>query len=94
MRENNLLNRNGTNDIQGVKLTYALVILISSIETENPEPTFLLWKYYNLCKNETVYDKVNLFGTSMVSYKMRLIKSVQCLTFLKSTYFLICEISL
>ena len=35
MQENNLLNRNRTNDIQGVKLTYALVILISSIETEN-----------------------------------------------------------
>ena len=35
MQENNLLNRNSTNDIQGVKLTYALVILISSIETEN-----------------------------------------------------------
>ena len=35
MQENNLLNRNSTNDIQGVKLTYALVILISSKETEN-----------------------------------------------------------
>ena len=35
MQENNLLNRNSTNDIQGVKLTYALVILIGSIETEN-----------------------------------------------------------
>ena len=35
MQENNLLNRNSTNDIQGVKLTYAMVILISSIETEN-----------------------------------------------------------
>ena len=35
MQENNLLNRNSINDIQGVKLTYALVILISSIETEN-----------------------------------------------------------
>ena len=35
MQENNLLNRNSTNDIQGVKSTYALVILISSIETEN-----------------------------------------------------------
>ena len=35
MQENNLLNRNSTNDIQGVKLTYALAILISSIETEN-----------------------------------------------------------
>ena len=35
MQENNLLNRNGTNDIQGVKSTYAYVILISSIETEN-----------------------------------------------------------
>ena len=35
MQENNLLDRNSTNDIQGVKLTYALVILISSIETEN-----------------------------------------------------------
>ena len=33
--QENLLNRNSTNDIQGVKLTYALVILISSIETEN-----------------------------------------------------------
>ena len=35
MQENNLLNRNRTNDTQGVKSTYALVILISSIETEN-----------------------------------------------------------
>ena len=35
MQENNLLNGNSTNDIQGVKSTYALVILISSIETEN-----------------------------------------------------------
>ena len=35
MQENNLLNRNSTNDIQVVKLTYALVILINSIETEN-----------------------------------------------------------
>ena len=35
MQENNLLDRNGTNDIQGVKLTYALVILISSIEIQN-----------------------------------------------------------
>ena len=35
MQENNLLNKNSTNDIQGVKLTYALVILISSTETEN-----------------------------------------------------------
>ena len=35
MQENNLLNRNSTNDIEGVKLTYTLVILISSIETEN-----------------------------------------------------------
>ena len=35
MQENNLFNRNSTNDIQGVKSTYALVILISSIETEN-----------------------------------------------------------
>ena len=35
MQENNLINRNGTYDIQGVKLTYALVILISSVETEN-----------------------------------------------------------
>ena len=35
MQENNLLNRNSTNDIQRVKFTYALVILISSIETEN-----------------------------------------------------------
>ena len=39
MQENNLLNRNNTNDIQGVKLTYALVILISSIETEN-QPSY------------------------------------------------------
>ena len=35
MQENNLLNKNSTNDIQGVKSNYALVILISSIETEN-----------------------------------------------------------
>ena len=35
MQENNLLNRNSTMDIQGVKSTYAEVILISSIETEN-----------------------------------------------------------
>ena len=35
MQENNLLNRNGTNDIQGVKSTYVKVILISSMETEN-----------------------------------------------------------
>ena len=35
MQENNLLNKNSTNDIQGVRSTYALVILISSIETEN-----------------------------------------------------------
>ena len=35
MQENNLFNRNSTNDIQGVKSIYALVILIGSIETEN-----------------------------------------------------------
>ena len=35
MEENNLFNRNSTNDIQGIKLTYVLVILTSSIETEN-----------------------------------------------------------
>ena len=35
MQENNLLNRNSTNDMQGVKSTYAQEILISSIETEN-----------------------------------------------------------
>ena len=38
MPENNLFYRNSTNDIQEVKLTYALVILISSIETENQLP--------------------------------------------------------
>ena len=35
MKEDNLLNRNSTSDIQGVKLTHALVILISYIEREN-----------------------------------------------------------
>ena len=35
MQENNLLNWNRTNNIQGVRSTYAKVILISSIETEN-----------------------------------------------------------
>ena len=35
MQENNLLNRNSTDDIQGVKSTYASMILISSIETEH-----------------------------------------------------------
>ena len=35
MQENNLLNRNSTNDIQGVKVDLCLMILINSIETEN-----------------------------------------------------------
>ena len=41
---------------------------------------------YDLCKYETVHEKVKFVSTSMVSYEMRLNKNVQCLVFLKPTF--------